>query len=215
MFSCFINLLFPHRCVQCQKVGRWLCKQCETNFEDNVSLEISHYCVYGIDEVFVACRDTSHTIARFLYAWKYRRWLDAAGVLQKIMARAFFYSIQTTENIICVPVPLHKKKLAMRGFNQAKILLLELRHWSVTVMPLLLRKKATITQVGLSKGKRNQNLKQAFIIDDILSQQISKRITIVLIDDIVTSGATLSECAQVLRRHGFHHIVALVLHHGT
>ena len=215
MLQFFLNLLFPPRCVQCQKIGSWLCGGCSKSFEKSISCEISYYSVQGLDQVMIACRDTSHTVARFLYAWKYRRWLGAGEVLQKILARAFFDGLQTTENIVCVPIPLHAKKLASRGFNQAEVLVRELRVWSVAVLPLLLRKKATITQVGLSKEKRKENLKGAFVVNDILHQQIDRKTTIVLIDDIVTSGTTLTECANALRRHGFHHIVALVLHRGT
>lgn len=215
MLHWLIDLLFPPRCVQCQKIGSWLCGQCSGSFEKNVSLKVSYYAIAGIDQTIIACRDTSHTIARFLYAWKYRRWLGAGEILQRLLAQAFFHSIQTTENIICVPIPLHQERLRTRGFNQAEKLLDELQKWSVAVLPLLIRKKATITQVGLSKVRREKNLKEAFVFDVTLGNQLNKTQTIVLIDDIVTTGTTLSECAQVLRQHGFHHIVALVLHRGT
>lgn len=215
MLTWFLTLLFPPRCVKCRKIGAWLCYQCDQSFTKTISFVSSHYSIPGVDECIVACRDSSHTIASFLYAWKYRRWLGAGQRLQQILAKAFFHSIQTTENIVCVPVPLHKKKLATRGFNQAEILLIELQQWSVAVLPLLLRKKATITQVGLSKANRKQNLKEAFVLDLNIADQINLEDTLILIDDVVTSGATLSECAQVLRQHGFHHIVALVLHRGT
>src|SRR3989337_3716652 len=106
MLQFFLNLLFPPGGVECQKIGSWLCGGCSKSFEKNISCEISYYSVQGLDQVMIACRDTSHTVARFLYAWKYHRWLGAGEVLQKILAPAFFYGFLKTQDIVFLAIHL-------------------------------------------------------------------------------------------------------------
>lgn len=213
MFS-WLDILFPPRCVQCQKIGHFLCSFCERNFRKNLKIICAEYTIPGLNHCYIGYQDKGHTIARLLYAWKYKRWLKAGVLLQELLAKACLEIISTTTNIVFVPIPLHQDKLKIRGFNQAEDLLNSLKSWFIK-SNLLLRKRATITQVGLSRAARQANLLDAFAINEKEMNKIDRDNIIVLVDDIVTTGTTLSECAQVLRKHGFHHIVALVLHRGT
>lgn len=110
--------------------------------------------------------------------------------------------------LLVVPVPLHRAKHAQRGFNQARLLAIAaiaaLRkqdsRWSLKLAPrTLLRQRATETQAGLTPHQRRQNLRGAFAVADPSAVKAKK---ILLIDDILTTGATAREAAVALRRAG-------------
>ena len=108
-----------------------------------------------------------------------------------------------------VPVPLHKQKLRERGYNQAELIA---RGVSVaTGIPvnarIVLRKRFTQTQTALSLEERQKNVKDAFGLRDSIFVQISGR-SFILIDDVITTGATVEACARELRRAGASRIVA-------
>jgi ComF family protein len=104
---------------------------------------------------------------------------------------------------IVVPVPLHAGRRRERGFNQAELiarnamkLLPERLQLAKTV---LIRRRATQSQVGHTREERLENLRGAFRVAD--SARIEGR-NVIVVDDVMTTGATLSECARVLKRAG-------------
>ncbi len=102
---------------------------------------------------------------------------------------------------LIVPVPLHIKRLRQRGFNQAGVLAGELGRKIKTPVSVcaLFRKNVTQPQTSLKRGERLKNVKGAFEIAD--SGKVRGR-RILLIDDVFTTGTTLSECARVLKKRG-------------
>ena len=111
---------------------------------------------------------------------------------------------------IIIPIPLHKKKLKERGFNQS---LLIAKNWQKIIkLPLekntLIRQLHTGTQTGLKKTERKQNLKNAFMIKN--SNPIINK-NILLIDDVHTTGTTLNEAARRLKNHGAKQVMALTI----
>jgi ComF family protein len=103
-----------------------------------------------------------------------------------------------------VPVPLHASRRRHRGFNQASDLA---RHLGVPVRHTLRRVRATPTQTGLPAAQRHRNLREAFALRRFATD-VSGR-TILLIDDVSTTGATLEACARVLKRAGAREVIAL------
>lgn len=207
--------LFPPCCVNCGSTAGWLCFLCEREWRAQILTQVT---IYKLDQLqaYVAIQDPSSTLSKLLFAWKYQRYLGASVLLQSLWSDAFTKVVATTQRVVLVPVPIHWFKRWQRGFNQAEEMSrLVTRAWPVESKLLLKRIRYTSTQVGLSKAARQNNLKRAFAVNDAILHEIACDDLIVLVDDIVTSGTTLIECADVLRQAGFHHILALVLHRGT
>ena len=121
--------------------------------------------------------------------------------LGRLMAAAGGDLLATSD--VCVPVPLHRWRLARRRFNQAALLARALRqHADFLLLPGALRRiRQTPSQGGLSRAGRHRNVRGAFRLDPRANDRIDSR-TILLIDDVYTTGATVAECARVLRRAG-------------
>jgi len=134
--------------------------------------------------------------------------IHAAGAYGGWLARAGADLLGDAD--LLVPVPLHWGRLFRRRYNQAALLAQALsRRTGVAAVPdLLLRQRATPTQGGLDRKGRHRNVKGAFRLRDRRSVA-GKRV--VLVDDVLTTGATLAECARVLTRAGAARVDALTL----
>jgi ComF family protein len=101
---------------------------------------------------------------------------------------------------VIVPVPLHPARQRERGFNQASLLAESLSaETSVPSRPILQRVRYTTTQTALDRSERMQNLHNAF---RLRKNADVRGLRVLLIDDVLTTGSTLSECARVLKRAG-------------
>ena len=104
---------------------------------------------------------------------------------------------------IIIPVPMHRTRLLWRRFNQAALLAGELAR--KTERPhepgLLIRQRATRSQVGLTEAQRRTNLRGVFAVRPNNRPKIKGR-NILLVDDVITTGTTVNACARVLKRHG-------------
>lgn len=140
-----------------------------------------------------------------LHALKYDGLRPAARSLGRMLAAAIAgLADEAPGEMLVVPVPLHRSKYATRGFNQARELAAEalasLRRthpaWQLTLAPdTLLRQRATATQAGLSPRQRRINLRGAFRVGDVAAVQGR---SILLVDDILTTGATARAAAKEL-----------------
>lgn len=113
--------------------------------------------------------------------------------------------------IYLVPVPLHKKRLNYRGFNQAEVIsnAVKQRRAGTKISPILKRVRHTEQQAKLSKHERHQNLESAFEVGDF-STIDSEGVTFI-VDDVCTTGATLENCAKVLKENGVKKVYGLVV----
>ncbi len=138
---------------------------------------------------------------------KYDRVRPAASVLGRMLAEVVADVAEDfgEEVPVVVPVPLHASKLRQRGFNQSELIaraMLKLRPAALELRlnaSALVRHRATNSQTGLTPPQRRENMRGAFRVER--RDQISGR-DILLIDDVFTTGTTVSECARVLRRAG-------------
>jgi ComF family protein len=111
--------------------------------------------------------------------------------------------------VIIVPVPLHPAKLRERGFNQSVSIckgMTRIIHGMV-IPRLLLRRRYTRSQTTLSRAERQQNVLNAFAFNTANRVHLDNR-TVVLVDDVITTGATIDGCASILHAHGAKKVIA-------
>lgn len=143
-------------------------------------------------------------LRELIHLLKYEQVQPAAVVLGRMLAEAVtgLESAWTRNSIVVVPVPLHARKLRQRGFNQSELIA---RHAIKLTGRLLLdprvlqRRRETQSQIGLTRHQRRENLRGAFVVPR--PEEIAGR-DVLLVDDVFTTGTTVSECARVLRRAG-------------
>jgi ComF family protein len=149
-------------------------------------------------------------IQTLIHMLKYRGYKALAKPLAHELA-LILPDCELPSNPLIIPVPLHKRRLRERGFNQSLLLAAELsRHCGWPLQPELLQRiRATIPQARLSRAQRSSNLAGAFAVAD--SESVNER-DVLLVDDVLTTGHTLNECARTLRAAGAAsvHVVTLV-----
>ena len=142
-----------------------------------------------------------------IHLLKYQQVRPAAAVLGRMLAEAIAHldSALPDESFAVVPVPLHPRKQAQRGFNQSELIaraalknVAQAKRFEM-LTGALQRIRETGSQIGLTRHQRRENLRGAFAVAD--REQIADR-EILLVDDVFTTGTTASECARVLRRAG-------------
>jgi len=136
-----------------------------------------------------------------LHHFKYKRKISLGKELGKRLGELLIQDKFLKDYDYLLPVPLHRSKERERGYNQSKILAEEISE--LTFLPLLdkvlMRKKNTRDQTNLNAEERERNVRGAFVVRDKIVL-IGKRI--ILVDDVMTTGATLKECSRVLKEAG-------------
>ncbi len=150
------------------------------------------------------------SLRHIIHAFKYDRHRTLAVPLGRMMVDAGSALLQDADGV--VPVPLHPWRHCRRGFNQAADLASRL---GPPVLKALWRHRMTSPQTGLVAAARRRNVDNAFRISPLLTmQQIAQGIggrTLVLVDDVKTTGATLDACARVLKSAGAREVRALTV----
>ena len=145
-------------------------------------------------------------LRELIHLLKYEQLRPAAKVLGRMLAEAVG-TLELSGDVTVIPVPLHASKLRQRGFNQSELIAIEsLRHLSkhpdakfAMEIAAMKRRRDTPSQVGMTREARAENLRGAFAIT---SRALVRDKQVLLIDDVLTTGATVSECTRVLRRAG-------------
>ena len=214
--------MFPKKCVNCGKDGGYVCEEGSVGMweEEQICPSCRRASRYGLRHKYcrgdmdgLTCLWAYEGIARKIIAnAKYKYFYDQLGELIKLEERTEFEFLrrflETRPKV--VPVPLHPKRLRERGFNQAeKIANYEAGIMNLEVKNLLIRIKDTQQQVGRSREERLNAMENAFVVNRNSLFEIPD--SILLVDDVWTTGATMSECAKVLRQNGAERIWGLVL----
>jgi ComF family protein len=234
-----IDLIYPPRCLICQDVlqdqntlqGDQDLPFCQTCFEDFTEIKspICSICGKPFSDGFAqdhVCEDCirkrpSFDVARAPYLYdgalmtaihelKYAQKSHLADSLGYLLASFAQTWIGELKGLLVVPVPLHPRRLRSRGFNQS--LLLARCVASKTGADLdflsLRRTRFTKPQTELSSEERQRNVRKAF---EVINPEAFRGKTIVLVDDVATTGSTLNECAKALKRAGAESVLCLVL----
>lgn len=219
--SLFTDLLFPKRCVGCKKLGSYICSNCLSHielFQDfvcpmclrrSINGKTHPGCIkpHGIDGL--ACGVVYKGIVkRILFSLKYKPHI---ADLRHACGRLFFEMISQNElfmgtlpqHPIVMPIPLSSKKHKLRGYNQSELLAAGLaRDFNLKIKTQILKRmKDTKPQFTLNKDQRFKNVLNVFEVSKV-HQSVIQGKTILLVDDLATSCATLRECAKVLKRAG-------------
>lgn len=228
-----LNLIFPDLCVYCKEIspGEDLCKTCfsKINFikqehvcvvcgvpyksgeENNRFLHKCGTCVKK-EKKLLRCRSVAYfdgLIRELLHSFKYRGRLSIGRVCAKLLTDKFSEDLKGFDLVL--PVPVHIKKLREREFNQSAVLATYLSKKLDLECDLfsLVKSRETEAQVVYKNAEeRRKNVAKSFSIRN--PKKIKKR-SVLLVDDVFTSGSTVNECAGVLLKSGASEVQALTL----
>lgn len=153
-------------------------------------------------------------IKKSIYEFKYHGKRENASFYVIEMVKHLGSQIRNIRPDALVPIPIHKHKQQVRGYNQADVLAKGIgeKLQIPVISDLLLRSKNTMPQKSLNDKERFFNLQEAFQYNDKLSQRYTGKLeTIVLVDDIYTTGSTIEACAKVLLSHQVKTVYFIVL----
>ncbi len=228
MKEAIFDIVFPIECFQCGVYGSWWCQNCQDSLvllQDRTCLGCGRNAVRG--ETCFTCLKSGYPLDGFLAASAY----DEAAVKQAIgylkyngvrdldvplgtlIARTFLDSSIAEAWWHIMYVPLHVRRERMRGFNQsARLADVVSLQTGVEVLPLLNRIRATHPQRELSGKERRENMQKDTF--RLTNPELVAGKNILLIDDVATTGSTLTACARVLKTAGVAKVVGLVVAQG-
>ena len=227
-----LDIIFPKYCINCKKEGEYLCQDCEALVE----LLEYRFCLCEKPTRLVGderCRKCSRThqlkglyfatpyqnnLAKtLLHLFKYEPFArDLSRTIASIIINHFQLLGKKKEefaDFILLPVPLAKRRLRWRGFNQSE----EIGKWLADFLNIpivndaLIKTRNTIPQIQLSGQERKENIKGAFFV---LNKEIIIGKKVLLIDDVYTTGATMEECVKTLKESGAKEIWGVVAARG-
>jgi len=222
LFQAAVSLLYPATCSICGKrvrAGEYLCEACEAKIVRIVPpfCETCSEPFEGSMNSAFTCANCAHRRIHFetavaayrgrgvvrdvIHQFKYNRQIHLRYLVARWLCAALDDErLRGYQFDVIVPVPLHPARQRERGFNQASLLAeLLSAHTSIRCRPLLKRIRYTTTQTALDRSERMDNLHNAF---RLRKNADVRGLRVLLIDDVLTTGSTLSECARVLKRAG-------------
>jgi ComF family protein len=192
-------------------IAEYFCRDCRTPFQNRFPLDEDGRCslcrlgLNGFDAAY--CFGAFEAELReLIHVFKYGRVQTLAGPLGRFLALAL---PRAEEFDVVVPMPLYWTRRWTRGFNQSELLAREIaRRASVPVRKVVRRAKPTTPQAGLTNAKRRANVRGAF---QVRRPERVAGLRILLVDDVMTTGATASSCARELKRAGAARVTLLTV----
>lgn len=227
-----LSLLYPDRCVVCDTIVDYntgVCEKCKgvfTLIDSNRCFKCGKQLRNDQDEYCHDCEGKHHNfdrgyplyvyddnIRKSIYRFKYSNRQKYARYYGKEMTKGLGEIIKKINPDAIIPVPLHKKRLKKRGYNQSYLIAVELgKRLNIPVYEnYVVRVKNTTPLKQLNANERQNNLKKAFKIGDY----DVKLNSIVIVDDIYTTGSTIDEMSAVLRIAGVKEITFVALSSGS
>jgi ComF family protein len=190
--------------------AEYYCVSCRTPFQNHFPLDAEGRCALcrsglrGFDHAY--CFGAYEgTLRELIHLYKYRRMRPLAKPLGRLLALALPRD-QRFDAVVAVP--LHWRRKWDRGFNQSELLAQSIaRSWGIPMMRAVKRRKATRAQAGLSNNRRRENVAGAFVARG----GTVRGLRLLLVDDVMTTGATASACGGVLKRAGAQSVTLLTL----
>lgn len=208
----FLASLFPSSCLGCKKENTLLCRSCINTIPvySTPSRRRLPFC----NTLFIAVHYHHPLVKKAITTAKYRPYTSTLIPLLSCLVTQYLKQFPQTirsisdNHFALVPVPLSRHTYAHRGFNQAELLAHELSKaftWPLYTN-LLIKKTRTKSQAELSYKNRTTNIKGVF---SVLDTECPKNV--ILVDDVITTGATLDEAAKTLKSAGAQNVWAIIL----
>ena len=219
-----LDFIYPPACVLCDRRmenAGFFCPDCHGGLLGSMDpsaqsgREDFHHLKGEIffDRVFVGWAYSSE-IEELVHRVKYQRGVKLARTLGRMVGEALAPVFRGWEEVILIPVPLHKTRLRERGYNQSDLLC----RGVMDVIPaeirtdVLVRSKYTATQTKLNAEEREKNVGDAFAVRRFRGLEGRR---VIVVDDVSTTGATLNSCARCLRAAGVQSATGLALARPT
>jgi ComF family protein len=197
-----LDLIFPKKCLECGKDGKYICDVC-----------IGKVSLYGANDSNYSIFKYQGVIRKAIISLKYKFAYDIAGELVGRIVNLLISNKQfLNKKFVLIPIPLFKQRQNWRGFNQSELIgekLAKQMGWKF-IPDLLIRNKNTTPQVGLKGSVRRANLSGVFEVSSNYTLY-PKPYTLVLFDDVFTTGSTINEAKKVLKEAGFNNIKSLTI----
>lgn len=226
MFQLFKNFLAPKKCYGCKKIGTFFCLDCQKKCEffspicyvckkPSENFSVHAHCK-SEDIFYDAIFPTGHyhhkIIKKLLKDAKFYHKKDILEDLTEIMYfhhKQFFQSEK--ENMVFIATPMFFFKKIFRWYNQSELMVWHFskKFWFCQNFHIIKKIKSTKSQSTLSKIERIDNLKDCYKVDKNMLKLLKNK-TIVIVDDVVSTGSTINEIAKILKQNGIQKVYGLV-----
>ena len=201
-----VNLFYPERCPYCNKVislGALCCEECEKELTD---IEYHTYARGGY--LTISTFPYTGIFADAIKRFKFQNGRQFSYQLARMMADTIVREYGDREFDMITFVPLHPKNQKQRGYNQSELLARELsRILSIPLVSALRKTRYNKPQHSLKRvSEREKNVKGVYRCTD---EKLIQNKKIILVDDIITTGFTMAECASTLKKAGADEIICL------
>lgn len=160
-----------------------------------------YYDIEGIDDLIVSST-YSGIMRRLIIDFKFKGKLSYGEIISEIMTEKILE--KNLKDQVITYVPMHRKKEGERGYNQSKILAGKIaRNLDLSCLDVFEKVIDTKFQVGLKKFDREENLRDAFEVKNYAEE-------IIIVDDVITTGATISELTKIAKKAGIKKVTALI-----
>lgn len=205
MIDWLLDWVFPKRCLGCRRWDTWLCAACCTAITKpgDVSAKGIYQIPQGIQFLYYLNKyQTTPLLQKSIQELKYGYIKEIGTLLGKQLCQQV-----SVEYDYVIPIPLHRRRLRERGFNQSDVIAQQLK---MPVLPALQRIHYTPPQAQLNRAQRLTNVAQSFRITPKHQNQLKGARTL-LVDDVYTTGTTMNTCAALLYQAGARHVDGAVL----
>mgnify|MGYP000657230060 CR=1 FL=1 len=217
-----LDFIFPKFCYGCHKIGNYICKKClkkittlktqkcpnclQTSFEGKFC-KLGCGSLYSFDQLIVCSNYQENLLLKkLIHQFKFRFNKDLAVIIAEIIKLEL--NKFNLRNYIIIPVPLHKKDLIERGYNQTKLICKQIDKENT--LDCLRKIRITRKQSQLNKKERLMNLNGAFDFNKKFKYSLLNK-KVILLDDVSTTLTTLNECSKILKKNGVSYIIGVVL----
>ncbi len=209
-----LEILFPQFCLNCGIEGTYLCEDCKSILE--ITGFHQKYSASNLKDLYFALSYNNSLSKKLIQRFKYEPFVKELAEPLSSLIIAHFQLMDNKPDFfgfLIIPVPLEKRRMKWRGFNQAEEIGKELAEFFKIplISDCLVKTRKTVSQVELADEARKENIKGAFLIKE---KDLIKNKKILLADDVYTTGATMAECARILRESGAKEIIGIAIARG-